>query len=255
MLSSSLHHLQGGGTTMAQNRSARQGRALATLRKRANSALTRAGKALRSGGKRAGGIFHGARQKAGPALQGAGKQVRPALRSRILYSGLAVGVVLGILFALVGNAIAGSRNANAAGNDVVTLSDSLLTLAVRPALQGVRWRMPLAPQQVAVTAQDGDVVALDASGPGLLGANVSLHATFQPTVTKGSLHMPITALSVSGTAMTLKSGLANLLQQTLETQVAALLHGHIPAGLRYQVVAAHTQAGALMVTANVTASK
>lgn len=243
---------------MAQNRSSRLGTALAATRKRASNALARVGRALRGTGTRARGMFKRAKGKAAPAFQQAGKQVRPALRSRILYSGLAVGVVLGVVFALVGTALAGSRTpnvANAAGNDVVTLSDSLLTLTVRPALQNVRYRLPLAPQQVAVANQDGNVVALDASGPGLLGATVQMHATFQPAVSQGALQLPITSLSVSGAVMSLKSGLAQILQQTLEAQVAALLHGHIPAGLHYQVVAAHAQAGALMVTANVTPSK
>jgi hypothetical protein len=240
---------------MAQQPSPRQGTTLAPMRVRAGKALTRAGRAVRGASKRFAGLFRGARQKAAPALQQAGKQVRPALRSRLLYSGVAVGVVLGVVFALVGNAIAGNHTTTAAGNDVVTLSDSLLTLTMHPALQDVRYRLPLAPQQVDVNAQAGDVVVLDASGPGLLGANVTMHATFHLAVVQGALHMPIANLSLSGTTLSLQSGLAQILQQTLEAQVAALLYGRIPAGLQYHVVAAHTQTGMLMVTANVTASK
>lgn len=189
-------------------------------------------------------------------------QRRRFFQQRVFYGGLFTGIILLPALLISANWLlirihTHTQNSATvtAGNMTFALSDDVLSIGMRLALQKVQTQSHFTVSHMTVTTQKGDAIQLNADGtvnqvPVFGSLPATLSVTFGPVVDKtGHIDFRVLQLSIMGIDASL-FGLTNtILENTLNNQFSDVGQGSLVKGLDYQLVDVHTDTGALLVTA------
>ena len=183
----------------------------------------------------------------------------PLLRQPSLY----IGLVCGVLLALVAGLVLNSRSAayrpgttsGTAGNITLTVDHNAVDLAVQAAVKQVQPQLPITVTGVSTTLRAGDEIDVYLVGQPIFGATPDLLIVLSPTITSsGTLDFYVQRVTLSGLNLSVDSSVNQSIEQSINRQFAAYGRGTLSQGLHYQLVDVSTTPVALILTAQLSNS-